>query len=298
MRLEGVYTELVTPFADGRIDETAVAVLIERQLAAGVSGLVVASGAAGEGMSLREDELLALLDLVVSAVGGRASVLSGASANGTDKAVALARQAEALGVDGLIVTAPWYNRPGQAGVLRHFEQVAAAVSCPILVGDAPARTGLNLHIETLVAIAGLKTVVGIVDASGDMARASAIRRACPNWTLLSGHDGSALGCLAHGAAGLVSLTANLAPREIAALCRAALAGQRARADRLQGRLFDLQATLAQDPSPAAVKSALARLGYCGRVARLPIAPWPPEDQVLSGMLSALSAADVIETTAA
>lgn len=297
MPFEGVYTELVTPFADGRIDEPAVAALVERQLAAGVSGVVVASGAAGEGMSLREEEILALMDLAVRAVDGRASVLSGASSNGTAKAAALARQAEALGVDAVIVTAPWYNRPGQAGVQQHFEQVAAAVSCPILVGDAPARTGLHLHIPTLVAIARLKSVVGIVDASGDMARASAIRRACPSWTLLSGHDASALGCLAHGAAGLVSLTANLAPREVTALCRTAFAGQRAQAERLQGSLFDLQAALAQDPSPAAVKSALARLGYCSREARLPIAPWPAEDLVLSVLLDGLEANDVIEATA-
>lgn len=290
MRLQGVYTALVTPFRDGRIDEPAVAALIERQLAAGVAGVVMASGVAGEAMTLREEEVLLLLDLAVRVVDGRASVLSGASSNSTGKTAALARKVEAIGVDALIITTPWYNRPGQAGVQQHFEQVAASVSCPILVGETPARTGVSIHIKTLAAISRLQTVVGIVDASGDMARASAIRKACPRWALLSGHDPSALGCQAHGAAGLVSLTANAMPQEVVALWRASRAGQRARAERLQGRLFDLHGAMLQDPSPAPVKWALWRLGYCSPDVRLPITPWPPEDEVLSGVLNSLDAA--------
>ncbi len=285
--LQGVYTELVTPFVDGRIDEPAVVVLIERQLAAGVAGVVVASGAAGEGMSLRDAETAALLDLAVRTVRGRASVLSGASSNSTTGAAELARQAEGLGVDAVIVTAPWYIRPSQAGLLQHFEHVATAVSCPIIVGDAPARTGVNIHISTLAGISRLANVVGVTDASGDMARATAIRRACPNWALLSAHDLSALGCLAHGASGLVSLTSNLAPEAVVAACLVGLAGRRAEAERLQGRLFDLQSAVTQDPSPAAVKWALSRLGRCGPEVRLPMTPWPDQDEVLEGLLKVL-----------
>ncbi|MFZ0266129.1 4-hydroxy-tetrahydrodipicolinate synthase [Caulobacter sp.] len=288
MQLQGVYTELVTPFIDGRLDEAAVVALIERQLAAHVAGIVVASGAAGEGATLHDGELETLLELAVRVVDGRVSVLSGASSNSTSKAAALARRAEAIGVDAVIVSAPWYNRPSQAGVQQHFEHVAASVSCPILVGDAPSRTGINLQMETLVAISRLNTVVGIVDGSGDMARASVIRRACSHWSLLSGHELSSLGCLAHGASGLVSLTANLTPDAAVAMCRAGICGSRVEAERLQGLLFDLQSAMSQDP--AAVKWALARLGYCGSEVRLPIAPWPQQDEGLGGLLTMMNIA--------
>lgn len=289
MRLQGVYTELITPFIDGRVDDEAVVNLIERQVAAGVAGVVVASGAAGEGMVLHDAELTALLDLAVRVAGRRIRVISGASSNSTSVAVELAQRAERLGLDAVMVTAPWYNRPGQAGVLQHFEQVAASVSFPILVGDAPARTGLNLQISTIAEISRLANVVGIVDASGDLARASAIRRACPNWCLLSGHDLSALGCIAHGASGVMSLTANVAPAAVVASCLAGLAGRRGDAERLQGRLFDLQSVLTHDHSPAPAKRALSCLGYCSPEVRLPILPWRDEDGVLAALLESIDA---------
>jgi 4-hydroxy-tetrahydrodipicolinate synthase len=287
VRLHGVYTDLVTPFSGHHIDEGALADLIERQLAAGVSGLVVGSGSAGEGMTLRPDEKAALLKVAVRVTGGRARVISGASSNATAEGAELARRAESAGVDAIIVTTPWYNKPSQDGVLRHFEHIAGAVACPIIVGDSPSRSRLHLEMATLARLNKLSTLIGIADGSGDMGRATAIRRACPNWSLLSHHELSASGCMAHGAIGEVSLTANVAPRLIVALHQANIASERSIAEGLQGRLFDLQAVLTSDPTPAAAKRALAHLGYCEPDVRLPMVTWQDEERLLAVLLQNL-----------
>ncbi len=172
--LVGVFTDLVSPFRDDRIDEDAFIAMVERQIAAGVQGVVVASGGAGERPTLRDGEASRLIALAVKTAAGRAKVIADAASNATASARRLVDEARGLGVDAVLVAQPWYNRPSQEGVLRHFEAIAGAYVPPILVWDCPARTSLALSTATLQHLADLPGVAGIVDASGDMDAVSAL----------------------------------------------------------------------------------------------------------------------------
>lgn len=273
-RLSGVLTALVTPFRDGGLDEPAFATLVERQISAGAHGLVVASGVAGEAVTLRGDDARRLIALCVKLADGQVPVIAGGSSNSTAAAVTLVRQAKDLGADAALVTTPWYNRPSQEGVVRHYQAIADSVSFPILVDSSPSRTMTDLPIATLHRLAALPTLVGIVDASADMTRVTATRRACPGWVSLSGDDPSWLGHMALGGHGCLSLTANLAPQAMAALYAAASAQDWTTARRRHDQLFDLQLALAMDPSPSAAKFGLSSLGLCRPDVRLPISPYP------------------------
>lgn len=282
----GVYTALVTPFRDGAVDEGAFFGLVERQVAAGVSGVVVASGAVGEGTSLTADETMTLLKLAVRAADGQIAVISGATSNATAAAVDLARRAEDQGVAGIIVTSPWYTRPSPAGVFQHFEGVASSVKCPVIVGDDPARTCLALSVETLEALGKIANIAGIEDASGNLARIGAVRRACPKWTLLCGDDLSGLGYLAAGGHGLVSRVANVAPATVVALYTASVSNAGPIAMQLNDLLQELTLSVNDEPSPAVTKLALAELSLCEPNLRLPLyACSRPQGRAMSRLLN-------------
>jgi len=271
-RFQGVITALVTPFANGRVDEPAFAALIERQIAGGVHGLVPV-GTTGETSTLSPDEHKRVVSLCVEATAGRVPVIAGAGSNATEEAIDFTRHAKSAGADAALVVTPYYNRPSQEGLFRHYAAIQDAVDLPLIVYNVPARTSVDITNDTLARLAALPNIVGVKDATGDMVRASLQRRACgEGWVMLSGDDPSALGYMAHGGHGCISVTANVAPGACAAFLNACMAGDWAGALQLQDRLVRLHKALFLDASPAPTKFALAHLGLCAEDVRLPIVP--------------------------
>ncbi len=269
---KGVFTALVTPFLRGAVDEEAFARLIERQIAAVVHGLVP-MGTTGEASTLSHAEHERVTELCVEIVAGRVPVIAGAGANSTARAIELVRHARDAGADAALVVAPYYNRPSQEGLFRHYAAIAEAVDFPVVVYNIPSRSAVDISDATLARISTLRGVIGIKDATGDLTRASLQRLTCgAGWTMLSGDDPSALGYMAHGGHGCISVTANVAPGPVAAFYDACLAKDWDMALALQDILIHLHKALFLDASPAPAKFALAHLGLCAEECRLPIAP--------------------------
>lgn len=269
---KGVFPALVTPFRDGDVDEDAFVRLVERQIAGGVHGLVPV-GTTGETSTLSHDEHRRVVELCVKTAAGRVPVVAGAGSNATDEAIELVRHAKTVGADAALVVTPYYNRPSQEGLYAHYAAINEAVQLPVLVYNVPSRTSVDISNETLARLARLPNIVGIKDATGDMARASFQRLMCgPDWVMLSGDDPTALGYLAHGGHGCISVTANVAPDQCAAFYNDALSGQWKGALYGQDRLVRLHKALFTDASPSPTKFALAHLGLCLEDARLPIVP--------------------------
>ena len=269
---KGAFTALITPFSDGAVDEEAFARLVERQIAAGVHGLVP-MGTTGEASTLSHYEHERVTELCVAIVAGRAPVIAGAGANDTARAIDLVRHAKGVGAQAALVVAPYYVRPSQEGIFRHYAAIAEAVDFPVIVYNVPSRTGVDIADETMARIARLPGVAGVKDATGDLVRASLQRLTCgPDWLMLSGDDPSALGYMAHGGHGCISVTANVAPGPVAAFFDACLAKEWDKALALQDKLVHLHRALFLDASPAPTKFALAHLGLCAEDCRLPIAP--------------------------
>ncbi len=286
---KGVFTALVTPFRDGALDETALAALIERQVAAGVHGLVPV-GTTGESATLSHEEHRRVVSLAIEVAAGRVPVIAGAGSYSTAEAIELAAFALKAGAAAALIVTPYYNRPSQEGLYRHYEAVARAVDIPILVYNVPSRTSVDISNDTLARLAKLAGVVGVKDATGDMGRASQQRLACgQDWVMLSGDDPSALGYMAHGGHGCISVTANVTPESCARFYDACLAGDWPAALALQDRLIRLHKALFLDASPAPTKFALARLGLCSDETRLPIAPCA--ESVKLEILAAIAEAD-------
>lgn len=268
----GSIVALVTPFRDGKLDEAAFTALTERQIAAGTHGLVPV-GTTGETATLSHEEHRRVVELCVQTARGRVPVIAGAGSNATDEAIALVRHAKTVGAHAALVVTPYYNRPSQEGLYRHFMAIADAVELPLILYDVPGRTGVTFTVETLARLAVHPNVVGIKDATADLAKASLIRQACgEDFVALSGDDPSALGYMAHGGHGCISVTANVAPEACAAFQNACLAGDYAGARYWQDRLIGLHRALFLDASPAPTKFALARLGLCSEELRLPLTP--------------------------
>lgn len=284
----GAIPALVTPFRDGALDESAFRALVERQIAGGVHGLVPV-GTTGETATLSHDEHRRVVELCVEVAGGRVPVIAGAGSNSTEEAVELVRHAKAIGADGALVVAPYYNRPSQEGIYQHFRTIAEAVDLPIVLYNVPSRCGVDIATETVARLSALKSIVGIKDATGDMARPSLMRLSCgDDFILLSGDDPSALGYMAHGGHGCISVTSNVAPGPMAKLMDAAMAGDFAAARTWQDKLIQLHRALFFDSSPSPTKFALAQLGLCAEDVRLPITPCAESvrPQVLEAMRAA------------
>jgi 4-hydroxy-tetrahydrodipicolinate synthase len=266
----GAITALVTPFREGALDEGAFIALVERQIAAGVHGLVPV-GTTGETATLSHAEHRQVVELCVGAAAGRVPVIAGAGSNATAEAIDLVRHARDVGAQGALVVTPYYNRPSQEGLYRHYAAIAEAVDLPVLVYNVPSRTSLDISNETLGRLATIPNIVGIKDATGDVARPSLQRRLCGDeWILLSGDDPSALGYAAQGGQGCISVTANVAPGQCAAVFDAIAKGEWGLARTLQDRLMRLHKALFLDASPSPTKFALAHLGLCAEEVRLPI----------------------------
>jgi len=268
----GVLPALVTPFRDGKVDEDAFVRLVERQIAAGVHGLVPV-GTTGETATLSHDEHRRVVELCIKTAAGRVPVVAGAGSNATDEAIELVRHAKTVGADAALVVTPYYNRPSQEGLYAHYAAINEAVQLPVLLYNVPGRTSVDLANDTVFRLAKLPNIVGIKDATGDMARASFQRLTCgEGWTMLSGNDDVALGYLAHGGHGCISVTANVAPEQVVGFFNDALSGQWQGALYGQDRLIRLHKALFADASPSPTKFALAHLGLCAEDLRLPITP--------------------------
>ena len=288
---KGAITALATPFRDGVVDEDAFVALVERQISAGIHGLVPV-GTTGEGSTLSHEEHRRVVELCVNAARGRVPVIAGAGSNSTAEAIELAQHAKTIGADAALMVTPYYNRPSQEGLYRHFAAVNEAVQLPIFVYNVPGRTSVDISNETLARLAELPNIVGVKDATGDLARASQQRLMCGDeWVMLSGDDPTALGYMAHGGHGCISVTANVAPDAVASFFNAALSRDWETALYWQDRLIRLHKALFLDASPSPTKFALAHLGLCLEDVRLPLAPC--DEAVRPQVLEAMREAGVI-----
>ena len=267
---KGVFPALVTPFRDGAVDEDAFVRLVERQITGGVHGLVPV-GTTGESATLSHDEHRRVVELCIRTAAGRVPVIAGAGSNSTAEAIELVRHAKTVGADAALVVTPYYNRPSQEGLYAHYAAINEAVQLPVLIYNVPGRTSVDISNDTLARLSKLPNIVGIKDATGDLGRASLQRLTCgEGWTMLSGNDDEALGYLAHGGHGCISVTSNVAPEQTAALYNAAMSGDWEGALQHQDRLIRLHRALFSDASPAPTKFALAHLGLCTEEVRLPL----------------------------
>ncbi len=269
-QFKGSLTALVTPFKDGKVDEKAFRDLVAWQIESGTHGLVPC-GTTGESPTLSHDEHKRIVDLCVAEAAGRVPVVAGAGSNNTAEAIDLARYAEKAGAAGLLVVTPYYNKPSQEGLYRHFKAIDEVVGIPIVIYNIPPRSVVDMSVETMQRLYELRNIVGVKDATANLARVSLQRHVLgPDFVQLSGEDMTALAYLAAGGHGCISVTANVAPRACAALQTAALGGDYATALAEQDRLVPLHAALFVEPNPAGPKYALSLLGHLGDEVRLPL----------------------------
>lgn len=267
---EGCLTALVTPFRDGAVDYDALSRLVDWQIEQGVDG-IVSVGTTGESATLDVDEHVAVIAATVKAARGRVPVIAGAGGNATSEALALTRASEAAGADGLLHVTPYYNRPSQEGLFRHFEAIARATALPIVLYNVPSRTACDLATETVARLADYANIVAIKDATGNLVRGTdLVARVGGRMAVLSGDDGTALPLYAVGGRGVISVVSNVAPRAMSDMWDAAAAGDWARARARHLELRALCQLLFAEPSPAPTKAALALLGRCRPEVRLPL----------------------------
>jgi len=272
--LRGSMTALVTPFKNGAVDEAAFLALIERQIEAGTHALVPA-GTTGETPSLTAGERLRVVELCIEAAAGRVPVIAGTGTNATQSTIELQRHAKTAGADAGLVVAPYYNKPSQDGIAAHFEAVAEAVALPIFVYNIPGRSIVDITPGTMARLAAHPNIIGVKDATGQVERVTQHRLLIGgDFIQLSGEDASALGFNAHGGAGAISVTSNVAPGLCARFQTATLEGRWDEARALNDRLQPLHEALFSAPSPAPAKYALSLLGLCEAEVRLPLTPCP------------------------
>ncbi|MGH6878618.1 MAG: 4-hydroxy-tetrahydrodipicolinate synthase [Rhizomicrobium sp.] len=269
-RLRGSMPALITPFQSGAVDEDALRRLIAWHVAEGSHGLVPV-GTTGESATLSHEEHGRVVEICVEEAGGRIPVVAGAGSNSTAEAIALTRHAKAVGADAVLSVAPYYNKPTQEGIYRHFAAIAEAADIPIVIYNIPSRSVVEISVETMERLAGIANVVGVKDATANLARPSRERAACgKKFRLLSGEDATALGYMAHGGHGCISVTANVAPKLCAEFQTACMKGDFVSAIAFQDRLMPLHDAMFCEASPAPVKYAASLLGHCSDAVRLPI----------------------------
>jgi 4-hydroxy-tetrahydrodipicolinate synthase len=269
----GTFTALVTPFKKDEVDAEAFERLIEAQIAGGVSGIVPV-GTTGESPTLSCGERHHVVELAVEIAHGRCKVIAGTGSNSTRDAVAHTKEAEAIGVDGALLVAPYYNKPSQEGLFRHFAAIAEATSLKLVLYNIPGRCAVDIEADTVVRLADqFPNIVTIKEAAGRVDRVSElVRRAPKNFTVLSGDDSLTLPFLAVGAAGVVSVASNLFPKEISRLVSLFLEGKAADAQAVHQKFFPLFRDLFIEPNPVPVKTALGWRGAMSADVRLPLTP--------------------------
>jgi len=275
MTFQGSIPAVVTPFSSGSIDIPAFRRLVERLLDEGASALVVC-GTTGECPTLTSEEQATLIREAVRTTKGRVPIIAGAGSNSTQAALQLSYEAKNAGADALLHVTGYYNHPSEAQVIDHFRTLDNHAYLPMLVYNIPSRTGQDLSVDTIVALSELEYLVGVKDATGNVARVTQERlRVTKPFSFLSGEDATSLGYLAHGGQGCISVTANVAPALCAEMIRLALAGDFPGARAINDRLMPLHKALFLEPSPGGAKYALSRLGLCKDELRQPLTPVTP-----------------------
>lgn len=275
---QGIYTALITPFKDGKLDEASFEALVEWQIAEGVHGLVPC-GTTGESPTLSYDEHLRVIDLAVRAAARRVPVMAGTGANATQEAIMFTRHAAKAGAAGALVVAPYYNKPTQEGIYQHYKAIHDATDIPIVIYNIPGRSVINITDDTLARLADLPRIAGVKDATGDLARPYTLRAKAGNrLQLLSGEDMTAVAFNAAGGQGCISVTSNIVPGLCARIQEACLAWDYRKAAELHERLVHLHQVLFCETSPAPVKYAASLLGRCDAALRLPLVPPSAENQ--------------------
>lgn len=291
---QGTFTALVTPFgADGCIDEGALATLVRRQVKAGVDGIVPV-GTTGESATLSDADKLRVIDSTKKHSEGRALVMAGAGGNATSAVKVFARDAQTCGADAILSVVPYYNRPSQEGLYRHFASVAESVDIPVFLYNVPGRTGASIEPSTVIRLAAHGNVRGIKEASGDLGRVMQILEERPHgFRVLSGEDHLTLPILSLGGDGVVSVVSNEVPELMTELVREGLAGRFEAARALHYRLLDLMRVNFIDTNPVPVKAALALMGLIEEQYRLPLTP--VTESARQRIAEVLTAMDLVET---
>lgn len=265
-------TALITPFKGDGLDEAGFKRVLEHQIAEGTS-VLVPCGTTGESPTISHEEHRRVLELAVEAANGRVFVLGGAGANSTDEAIGLAKHAEKVGCDAAMCVVPYYNKPNQEGMYRHFAAIADAISIPLVLYNVPGRTIVDILPETIGRLVKSHNVVGIKDATGKIERVSQQRlTAGADFVQISGEDASAIGFNAQGGVGCISVTSNVAPALCARMQAASLQGNLSAANEINDKLMALHEAMFCEPSPAPAKYGASLLGLCSDAVRLPIAP--------------------------
>ncbi|MFG1212852.1 4-hydroxy-tetrahydrodipicolinate synthase [Xanthobacter flavus] len=271
-RFRGSFTALVTPFRDGVLDEKAFRAFVDWQISEGTHGLVPV-GTTGESPTVSHEEHNRVVEWTVEQAAGRVPVMAGAGSNNTAEAVALAEHAQKVGADALLVVTPYYNKPTQEGLYRHFKAIADAVDLPIFIYNIPSRSVIDMSVETMARLFEIKNIAGVKDATASMTRVSLQRQVLgPDFIQLSGEDATALGFMAHGGHGCISVASNVAPRLCSEFQLACLAGDFKAALAIQDKLMPLHTALFVETNPAPTKYALSFLGKMSEEARLPMVP--------------------------
>jgi 4-hydroxy-tetrahydrodipicolinate synthase len=266
----GSFTALVTPFKNGSVDEQAFRGLVEWQITEGTNGLVPV-GTTGESPTLSHDEHRQVVEWCIDQAKERVPVIAGAGSNSTREAVELAQHAEEAGADAVLVVTPYYNKPTQEGMYQHYKAINDAIGIPIIIYNIPARSVVDMSVDTMKRLFELKNIAGVKDATANIVRLSQQRAAMgEGFNQLSGEDATALGFMAHGGHGCISVTSNVAPRLCAEFQGACLRGDYAAALKLHDKLMPLHQNLFIETSPAPAKYALSLLGKVADTVRLPM----------------------------
>ena len=274
--LEGSIVALSTPFTDDGINEKTLIELFELHNRSGTSAVLI-FGTTGESPNIRENERKRMMELAKEHL--KIPVIAGAGTNSTEKTIKLAKEAESFGMDYLLVITPYYNKPTQEGLYRHFKAVAEEVSTPIIIYNVPGRTGVNILPETVARLSEFRNIVGIKEASGNLLQMTEIISMTPSdFVLLSGDDMLTLPIISIGGKGVISVTANIAPKEVAELCKLALSGRYEEARKLHERLYYLSKAMFIETNPIPVKTALSMLGYDMGPLRPPLCPMREENR--------------------
>ena len=278
MLFSGALTALVTPFRNNSLDEATYRAFIEHQINAGIHGLVPC-GTTGESATLSHEEHERVIEICIDQAKGRVPVLAGAGSNNTTEAIRLARFAKKAGADGALLITPYYNKPTQEGLYQHYKAIAKAVDLPLVPYNVPGRTGCNLLPPTLARLAhDFSNIVGVKEATGDMSQASRILESCPEgFCVLSGDDFTVLPHIAVGGCGVISVTANVAPKLMADLCKATLAGDMDEARRLHFKLMPINRAMFLETNPIPVKTAVCMMRGLDLEFRLPMVPLMPDN---------------------
>jgi 4-hydroxy-tetrahydrodipicolinate synthase len=271
----GALTAIVTPFRDGAVDEAALRELIEWQIQSGIDGLVPC-GSTGESATLSHAEHERVIKITVEQTRKRVPVVAGTGSNSTAEAIRLTASARELGADGALLISPYYNKPTQDGIYKHYKMVAASVDLPIVAYNIPGRTGSNIAPETFARLAEIKNIIGVKEASGSTEQTSDILRLTNGkFTVLSGDDALTVPLMAIGAKGVIATIGNAMPREIHELAAAGLAGDFERARQLHYKMLPLMRALFIETNPICIKQALAFMGKCCNELRMPLVPMTP-----------------------